>query len=69
MQIHELKCPRCDSAVVVSARLFEVGTVRVRCPSCALYFLPEGSPHSTSVIVATNASVPITIFEPEGADR
>ncbi len=65
MHIKELLCPRCQSKVVADGGLWEIGTVRLRCPSCAHLFLPQGSPLSRTVASVTNASVAITIWEPE----
>jgi DNA-directed RNA polymerase subunit RPC12/RpoP len=65
MYIKELACPRCDSKVVVDGALWEIGTVRLRCPRCLHRFLPEGSPCSRTVGSVANASVPVTIWEDE----
>jgi rRNA maturation protein Nop10 len=64
MQLRKAICPRCHDAFVVSAPLWEIGTVRLRCPACTHYFLPEGSPASGTPERAANANVPIEIWEP-----
>ena len=65
MYLKELACPRCRRRFVVDGALWEIGTVRVRCTSCAHLFLPEGSTRSRSVEQVANASVPIEIWEPD----
>jgi transposase-like protein len=67
MHIKEVGCPACGARLVVDGGLFEIGSVRLRCSTCAHYFLAEGSPGSKTVDGVTNASVPITIWEPEDA--
>jgi 5-carboxymethyl-2-hydroxymuconate isomerase len=64
MHIKEVRCPECGTLLVVDGGLFEIGSVRLRCSNCAHYFLPTGSPGSTTVADVTNASVEITIWEP-----
>lgn len=64
MELRKATCPRCDDVFVVGAPLWDIGTVRLRCPRCAHYFFPEGSPGTGSVERAANASVPIDIWEP-----
>jgi predicted Zn finger-like uncharacterized protein len=65
MYIRELPCPLCQSKIVVDGALWEIGTVRLRCPKCAHLFLPPNSPRSRTVEEVANASVPISIWEPE----
>lgn len=65
MYIKELACPRCQGKVVVDGALWEVGTVRLRCPKCAHLFFPPQSPGSRTVEEVANASVPIQIWELE----
>jgi len=67
MYIKDVRCPRCGARCVVDGALWEVGTVRLRCPSCGHYFLPSGSPQSTTVQSVANASVDIEVWEPEEA--
>lgn len=68
MYIKELTCPRCRGKVVVDGALWEIGTVRLRCPNCGNRFLPPGSPRSRSVEAVANANVPIEIWESEETD-
>lgn len=67
MHIKNTECPRCGAQLVVDGGLWEIGTVRLRCPRCAHYFLPERSPGSKTVETVANTSVPIEIWEPEVA--
>ncbi len=67
MLIENVACPACGSSFIVDHKLWSVGTVRLRCVSCAHYFLPKGSPRSMSVEEAANAAVPIRIWEPPEA--
>lgn len=67
MHIKEAPCGQCGTVVIVDGLLFDVGTVRVRCPGCGAYFLPPGSSRSVTIREATNASVDIEIWEPEAA--
>ena len=64
MLIEQAVCPACGSAFIVDQKLWNVGTVRLRCIGCRHYFLPEGSPKSLTVEEAANAAVPIEIWEP-----
>jgi len=54
---------------MVDERLWSLGTVRLRCPSCEVYFLPSGAPHTGSIENAAIAGVPITVWEPQDAER
>lgn len=65
MHIKEVVCPRCAHLTVVDGGLFEIGTVRLRCTNCGFYFVPADSPRSKTVAQVTNASVEVTIWEPE----
>jgi len=67
MYIREVECPQCSARVILDGAVWEIGTVRMRCPTCAHYFLPPGSPRSRTIESVTNASVSITIWEPEHA--
>jgi predicted Zn finger-like uncharacterized protein len=64
MHIKRVLCPACTDSFVVDAKLWSIGTVRLRCGACYHYFLPEDSPRSTTIGEAINAAVPITIWEP-----
>lgn len=64
MRIRNIACPECKSEHVVDSGLYAIGSVRVRCVSCGHYFLPAGSPCDRTVEEVTNASVPVTIWEP-----
>jgi predicted Zn finger-like uncharacterized protein len=64
MRLLNVTCPECENEHVVDSGLYAIGTVRLRCVSCGHYFLPPGSPHDRTVEQVTNASVPITIWEP-----
>lgn len=68
MRIEQVRCPVCSAEVVVDKGLWSIGTVRLRCVTCANYFLPEGSPGDRTVRSVTNANVPIVIWEPDGVD-
>lgn len=65
MHIKEAVCPRCASLVVVDGGLYDIGSIRLRCPSCHNYFLPPDSPRSKTIREVTNASVEIRIWEPK----
>lgn len=69
MHIKNSQCPRCGASVVVDGGLYDIGTVRLRCPTCAHYFLPEGSPQSRTVQQVANTSVNVTIWEPEDTNE
>jgi transposase-like protein len=64
MRIRNISCPECQHKHVVDSGLYSIGSVRLRCVSCGKYFLPPGSPADRTVEDVTNASVPITIWEP-----
>jgi predicted Zn finger-like uncharacterized protein len=49
MQLSTVTCPECATTFVVDTGLFDIGTVRLRCTTCAHYFLPEASPRSRTV--------------------
>jgi predicted Zn finger-like uncharacterized protein len=69
MLIEKAVCPACRASFIVDQKLWNVGTVRLRCIQCKHYFLPQGSPKSLTVEQAANASVPINLWEPEsGSD-
>ncbi|WP_420874260.1 MJ0042-type zinc finger domain-containing protein [Nocardia gipuzkoensis] len=68
MRATQTSCPRCGAALLVDTSLFGIGTVRLRCGQCTHYFLPAGSPHDIDVQRATNANVPIDVWEPALAD-
>ena len=65
MLISKAVCPACKASFIVDQKLWDVGTVRLRCIECKRYFLPPASPKSLSVEQAANAAVPIKIFESE----
>jgi hypothetical protein len=65
MYIKEVACPVCTAKVVVDGALWEIGTVRLRCPQGAHMFLPTGSPQSRTVESVTGANVPITVWDTE----
>jgi len=65
MLIEKAVCPKCRASFIVDQKLWNVGTVRLRCIQCKHYFLPQGSPKSLTVEQAANASVPIKLWEPE----
>jgi predicted Zn finger-like uncharacterized protein len=65
VHIKEVRCPECGAVLVVDGGLFEIGSVRLRCSTCAHYFLPADSPGSKTVREVTNAGVEVTIWEPE----
>lgn len=65
MYIKEVACPVCASKVVVDGALWEVGTVRLRCPQGGHMFLPVGSPQSRTVESVANVNVPITVWDTE----
>lgn len=69
MLIENVICPACASSIIVDHKLWSVGTIRLRCGSCNHYFLPEGSPKSMTIEDATNAAVPITLWEPADANQ
>lgn len=64
MRIRNIACPECHNKQAVDAGLYSIGSVRLRCVSCGTYFLPPGSPADRTVEEVTNASVPITVWEP-----
>jgi len=66
MYIKEIACPVCTAKVVVDGALWEIGTVRLRCPQGGHMFLPTGSPQSRTVESVANANVPITVWDTEG---
>ena len=65
MLIEKAACPACGAAFIVDQKLWNVGTVRLRCIQCQHYFLPAGSPKSLTVEQAANAAVPIRVWESE----
>ena len=67
MHIKEVTCPRCGVKLIVDGGLYEIGTIRLRCTNCGLYFEPPGSPRSKSVAEVTNSNVEVSIWEPEEA--
>jgi predicted Zn finger-like uncharacterized protein len=68
MLIEKAICPACGASFIVDQKLWNVGTVRLRCIACSHYFVPPTSPKSLSVEQAANAAVPIRLWEPEEAD-
>ena len=64
MLIHKAECPKCKASFIVDQKLWNVGTVRLRCIGCRHYFLPQNSPKSITLEEAANAAVPIKIWEP-----
>ena len=63
MQIVDAACPQCKTVFIVDQKLWDVGTVRLRCIACRHEFLPPGSPKSLSVEEAVNSAVPIRVWE------
>ena len=63
MQIRNAACPACRTAFIVDQKLWDVGTVNLRCIACGHRFLPPGSPKSLSVEQATNAAVSIKVWD------
>ena len=63
MQIANAVCPECKAGFIVDQKLWDVGTVRLRCIACKHSFLPPASPKSLSVEEAANAAVPIRLWE------
>jgi DNA-directed RNA polymerase subunit RPC12/RpoP len=68
MLIVDVECPSCNAKIIVDRKLWTVGTIRLRCPECTSYFLPKGSPGSTTIETAAVASVPIELYEPPEHD-
>ena len=68
MYIKEVACPICHAKVVVDGALWEIGTVRLRCPTGKHMFLPTDSPKSRTVESVANANVPIEIWDTEAAE-
>jgi len=63
MLIAKAVCPKCKAGFIVDQKLWNVGTVPLRCIECGHAFLPPGSPKSLSVEEAVNAAVPIRIWK------
>jgi predicted Zn finger-like uncharacterized protein len=63
MLIENAVCPSCKTSFIVDTKLWNVGTVRLRCINCKKYFAPTVSPKSLSLEEAANAAVPIRIWE------
>lgn len=63
MLIQTALCPKCTTSFIVDQKLWDVGTVRLRCIGCGHRFLPPGSPKSLSIEKATNAAVPISEWQ------
>ena len=63
MHIANAVCPECKAGFIVDQKLWNVGTVRLRCIACGHAFLPPGSPKSLTVEEAVNAAVPIRVRE------
>jgi hypothetical protein len=61
--IQRATCPECKTAFIVDQKLWDVGTVKLCCIGCGHGFLPPGSAKSLSVEQATNAAVPIKLWE------
>jgi predicted Zn finger-like uncharacterized protein len=62
MHIRKATCPECKTSFIVDQKLWDVGTVQLRCIGCGHRFLPPSSPKSLSVEQATNAAVPIKVW-------
>ncbi len=67
MLIQNAVCPACKASFIVDQKLWNVGTVRLRCGACKHYFLPPNSPKSMTLEEAANAAVPIKVWEPADA--
>ena len=67
MYIKEVACPICHAKVVVDGALWEVGTVRLRCPTGEHMFLPAGSPKSRTIESVANTKVSIAVWDTEAA--
>ena len=63
MLIANATCPECKAVFIVDQKLWNVGTVKLRCIACKHAFLPPSSPKSLSVEEAANAAVPIRVWE------
>ena len=63
MQIANAVCPECKASFIVDEKLWNIGTVKLRCIACKHPFLPPSSPKSLSVEEAANAAVPIRVRE------
>jgi len=63
MLIQNAVCPACGTSFIVDQKLWDVGTVKLSCIGCGKQFLPVGSGKSLSVEQATNAAVPIKVWE------
>jgi predicted Zn finger-like uncharacterized protein len=63
MLIANAVCPECRAAFIVDQKLWNVGTVKLRCIACKHAFLPPSSPKSLSVEEAANAAVPIRVWQ------
>ena len=63
MLIANAVCPQCKADFIVEQKLWDVGTVPLRCIGCGHAFLPPGSPKSLSVEEAANAAVPIRVWQ------
>jgi predicted Zn finger-like uncharacterized protein len=63
MHIANAVCPKCKAGFIVDQKLWNVGTVKLRCIGCKHEFLPPSSPKSSSVEEAANAAVPIRVWE------
>lgn len=63
MHIQNAACPACGTTFIVDQKLWDVGTVLLRCIGCGHRFLPPASGKSLSVEQATNAAVPIKVWE------
>ena len=65
MLIANAVCPECKASFIVDQKLWDVGTIRLRCVQCHAYFAPPGSPKSLTAEEAANAAVPIRMWEAE----
>jgi predicted Zn finger-like uncharacterized protein len=63
MHIQNAACPACRTTFIVDQKLWDVGTVPLRCIACGHRFLPPASAKSLSVEQAVNAAVPISVWE------
>ena len=63
MLIRNAECPECKTRFIVDQKLWDIGTVKLRCIGCGHRFLPPESPRSLSAEQATNAAAPIKVWE------
>jgi predicted Zn finger-like uncharacterized protein len=63
MHIQNATCPKCGARFIVDQKLWDVGTVKLRCIGCGHRFVPPASAKSLSVEQATNAAVPVKVWD------